>query len=107
MAEHTNHWPGHSDFCSCHRKLHNLIACSFLEGTLQTWQPYTFLDNYTAINIGNRYFTDQLNATNATPIEIAHSVNPQGILMTLMGQNFIYSTENKVRYFELSDHAQR
>jgi hypothetical protein len=88
-------------------KLHNLIARSFPEGKLQTWQPSTFLDDSTAIDIGNRYFTDQRDAADATPIQIAHSVDPQGILTTLMGQDFIHSTENEVQYFELSDHAQR
>jgi hypothetical protein len=62
------------------------------------------LDNSTDIDIGNRYFTDQCNAANTTPNEIAHSVNPQGILTTLMGQDFIHNTENKVQYFELSDY---
>ena len=68
---------------------------------MDDWAP-TLFDEYAAIDMGNRYFTDRHNKADHEVIQIPQNVDPEGILQNAMAADFVHLAENQVSYFELT-----
>jgi hypothetical protein len=56
-------------------------------------------DKVPSIDLSNRYFTPTREAPLSDHVPFSHKVDPRGILGALMGNRFIHTEENEVKYF--------
>lgn len=63
------------------------------------WEPATHGQSM-AIDIANRYFTPRHDHSNEERLDFDPSVDPNGILQRLMGEDLIHLAENRVEYYE-------
>ncbi|KAK7040137.1 hypothetical protein VNI00_009943 [Paramarasmius palmivorus] len=61
---------------------------------------HTYVGDYHAIEISNRYFTSRRFAGNETHVPFSTDIDPKGHLEQMKTDNFIHSTENDVAYYE-------
>lgn len=57
-------------------------------------------DGDTLLHMGNRYLTPKKDAVGATKLPITASLDPNGYLSRVAGQNYVYTDDNEVQYFE-------
>lgn len=81
--------------------IHHLFSHVLPENSMEPWYPTTF-DEFLAVNMGNRYFTNWKDILSSEVLDFKTSVDPNGILMAaMMGTEFAHTIENEVAYFEL------
>jgi hypothetical protein len=81
--------------------IHHLFFRMLPDNRMEDWSPATF-ENYEAIDIGNRYFTDRRDILTSEAISFKTSVDPDGILEAVTsGDEFAHTHENEVEYFEM------
>ena len=79
--------------------IHTIFSCQFKEGLWETWQPSAFGGSW-AIDMSNRYFTSRQHDTQAVSIPFHKDVDPEGILLEIIGADLIHCEENLVLYYE-------
>ncbi len=72
------------------------------EKTIEEWSP-TLFNGHISIDMGNCFFTDWHNQSNEGMVPFKHSVDPDGILETVMGTEYIHLHKNEVEYFQWID----
>ena len=64
------------------------------------WTPTEF-ESHPSLDFVNRYFSSRKHVKTEGHIPFDAKVDPQGILARLRDDEFIHTTDNTVRYFEL------
>ena len=59
-------------------------------------------DGHTAIDVGNRYFARRHDKADNETVTFEQCIDPDGILEKAMGSEFCHTSENEVKYFELT-----
>jgi len=71
-----------------------------VDGIMEAWVPLTF-QGHTSIDIGNRYFTpSQQVLQHDHQVPFSPVVDPDHILSTAMGNEFVHTEDNEVEYYE-------
>jgi hypothetical protein len=82
--------------------IHHTFYRTLPENSMENWTPSTF-DNYPAIDIGNRYFSDRRDILSSEAIAFKTSIDPDGILeAATVDTLYAHTMENDVQYFELT-----
>jgi hypothetical protein len=82
--------------------IHHTFCRTLPENSMESWASSTF-DNYSAIDIGNRYFSDRRDILSSEAIAFKSSVDPDGILEAAnVNTSYAHTMENDVQYFELT-----
>lgn len=69
-------------------------------GDIESWKPERFR-TWKALDLGNRYFVRQNNEGDMVPLPFPTGVDPDGVLATLAGDQWVYTEENEVGYFRM------
>lgn len=80
--------------------IHHTFSRALSAGSMDDWTNSKF-GNFDAIDIGNRYYTNRNHAFGKQSIPFKQSVDPNGILQTAMGSDFLHTEDNEVEYYEL------
>jgi hypothetical protein len=81
------------------QNIFNIFKQALPNNSIQEWAP-TLFSGHTAIDMGNRFFTDRRNQSNAEMVPFKTSVDPEGILERSMGTDYVHLRENEVEYFQ-------
>ncbi|KAK7051113.1 hypothetical protein VNI00_005225 [Paramarasmius palmivorus] len=60
----------------------------------------TIINGYQVIEISNRYFTGKRFASGVDKEKLSPEIDPNGVLAELQGDGFVYTSENKVEYYQ-------
>jgi hypothetical protein len=82
--------------------IHHTFSRFLPPGSLDDWMPVLF-DGHVAINVGNRYFVNRHDKVDDETVFFEQCVNPDGILEEAIGSEFSHTSENEVKYFELTN----
>jgi hypothetical protein len=64
-------------------------------------------EDFPAIDVANRYFTPRSGADSKEIQSLTTEVDPNGYLAKAAGATYVHTEENKVYYFEKTDHGRR
>jgi hypothetical protein len=59
-------------------------------------------DNYTSIDLSNRYFSPKKDVPDELRIPLTKDIDPKGYLALAAGKNYVHSENNVVRYYKYS-----
>lgn len=73
------------------------MAAKFQDRMLEPWQPVSF-EGHIALKANTRYFTPSLYATVDDCVEFGLYVDDNGTLKSIMGGDYVHTTDNRVDY---------
>ena len=79
--------------------IQHVFERSLPHNALEEWVP-SFYENFEALDMANRYFTDRCDVNGDTPISFGSEIDPHNILSNALSHEFVHLQENKVEYYE-------
>ena len=70
-------------------------------GDIESWRPERFRC-WKALELGNRYFVHQNSEGDMIPVPLPSSIDPDGVLTALAGDEWVHTEENEVSYYRLT-----
>ena len=70
-----------------------------VDGNMEVWDPSSF-QGHASIYVGNQYFTPFQHALQDRQISFNPSIDPDNILSEAMGEEFVHTEDNEVKYYE-------
>ena len=86
------------------RAIEDLFRRQGADRNMEDWVPSTF-QGHPYIDVGNQYFTPSQHALQDRQISFSLAVNPNNILSEAMGDEFVHTEDNEVKYYEARKEA--
>lgn len=80
--------------------VHSRFARTLPEGQLEEWGPTLFDSEFSAIEVGNRYFTGARDVGVWSKVPFGLSVDPYGVLLAAGGTSYVHCEDNVVQYYK-------
>jgi hypothetical protein len=80
------------------QRLSQILSRQVPEGNMDLFQHSDFLD-HPAVDIGTRYFTSRRDDPMGPSAPFDDSVDPKGILASIVDGNYFYGSDNIVLYY--------
>src|ERR1700720_2160118 len=80
------------------QRLSQILSRQVPEGNMDLFQHSNFLE-YPALDIGTRYFTSRRDNPVGPSTPFDSSVDPKGILASIVDDKYFYGSDNVVQYY--------
>lgn len=70
------------------------------QGDIESWTPARFRC-WQALEVANRYFVHQNSEGDMVSVPLSTDIDPNGVLATLAGDEWVHTEDNIVSYFRL------
>ena len=80
------------------QRLSQILSRQVPEGTMDIFTQGSFLE-HPALNIGTQYFTSRKDDPVGPSAPFDHSVDPKGILTSIVNDKYFYGSDNIVQYY--------